>query len=108
MSDESLSEFVQRRFGAELLDRLAQPLISGIYSADPTRLSAEAAIPHMVYLERAYGSVIKGLLSEKYRGKHQSGEMGPKRNHLGKKYGPLATFDKGMSVLIDEITSRLP
>lgn len=46
--DESLASFVTRRFGREVLDRLAQPLIGGIYSGDPARLSMEAALPQFL------------------------------------------------------------
>jgi protoporphyrinogen/coproporphyrinogen III oxidase len=59
--DESLASFVTRRFGREVLDRLAQPLIGGIYSGDPSRLSMRATIPQFLDLERRYGSLIRGM-----------------------------------------------
>ncbi len=37
--DESLGAFVRRRFGREALERVAQPLVGGIYASDPDRLS---------------------------------------------------------------------
>jgi len=46
--DESLASFVTRRFGREVLDRLAQPLIGGIYSGDPQRLSMQATLPQFL------------------------------------------------------------
>jgi oxygen-dependent protoporphyrinogen oxidase len=59
--DESLASFVTRRFGREVLDRLAQPLIGGIYSGDPQRMSMQATLPQFVEMERRYGSVIRGM-----------------------------------------------
>ncbi|EMI52366.1 protoporphyrinogen oxidase, partial [Rhodopirellula sallentina] len=50
--DESLKSFVCRRFGKELFDRLVQPLVGGIYTADPNRLSVAATMPRFLQMER--------------------------------------------------------
>ena len=63
--DESLSSFVTRRFGREVLDRFAQPLIGGIYSADPARLSMKAVLPQFLELERKHGSLIRAMAANK-------------------------------------------
>jgi protoporphyrinogen/coproporphyrinogen III oxidase len=65
LQDESLASFVTRRFGREVLDRLAQPLIGGIYSANPRRLSMEATLPQFPELERRYGSLIRAMRANK-------------------------------------------
>lgn len=59
--DESLASFVTRRFGREVLDRLAQPLIGGIYSGDPQRLSMQATLPQFLEMERTYGSLVRAM-----------------------------------------------
>ncbi len=59
--DESLASFVRRRLGQEALERLAQPLVAGIYTADPETLSMAACLPQFLEYERRYGSVCKGL-----------------------------------------------
>jgi protoporphyrinogen/coproporphyrinogen III oxidase len=53
LADESLASFATRRFGREAYERLIQPLVGGIYTADPTRLSAAAAMPRFVEMERS-------------------------------------------------------
>jgi oxygen-dependent protoporphyrinogen oxidase len=65
--DESLASFVTRRFGREVLDRLAQPLIGGIYSGDPERLSMRATMPQFVELERRYGSLVRAMRATSLR-----------------------------------------
>lgn len=60
-SDESLASFVTRRFGREVLDRLAQPLLGGIFSGDPATLSVEATMPQLRAVERTYGSLVRGM-----------------------------------------------
>ena len=50
--DESLGAFVRRRFGSEALERVAQPLVGGIYAADPDKLSLGATMPRFKEMER--------------------------------------------------------
>ena len=49
--DESLGAFVRRRFGREALQRVAQPLVGGIYASDPDRLSLRATMPRFQEME---------------------------------------------------------
>ena len=60
--DESLSEFITRRLGREALERIAGPIMSGIYVGDPDRLSARSTFPMFVELERRYGSLTRGII----------------------------------------------
>ncbi|MCU1242740.1 MAG: Protoporphyrinogen oxidase [Candidatus Acidoferrum typicum] len=59
--DESVAAFVRRKFGAELLERLVGPFVSGIYAGDPERLSLRAAFPQLYEAEQSAGSVIRGM-----------------------------------------------
>jgi oxygen-dependent protoporphyrinogen oxidase len=61
--DESIASFLRRRFGQEVVSRLGEPLLAGIHSGDPERLSIEATFPRFVDLERRHGSLIRGLWS---------------------------------------------
>jgi len=60
-ADESLGSFVRRRFGREVLEKVAGPLLAGIYSADPERLSLQATFPHFAEMERHHGSLIRAV-----------------------------------------------
>ena len=59
-SDESLGSFARRRFGRETFERIVQPLVGGIYTADPERLSLRATLNRFVEMERRWGSLIRG------------------------------------------------
>ena len=74
-AEESLGSFVRRRFGREALDRLVQPLVAGIYTADPYDLSLNATFPQFPAMEREHGSVIRAL-------RREARERGPR--HLEK------------------------
>lgn len=71
--DESLADFVRRRLGREVLERMAQPLAAGIYTADPETLSMRATMPQFVEMERRFGSVIRGLRKTTPKGEAASG-----------------------------------
>jgi len=60
-SDESLRSFVTRRLGREALERAAEPIVCGLYTADADRLSVAATLPRFLELERTHGSVVRGL-----------------------------------------------
>lgn len=107
-SDESLAEFVRRRFGREALDRIAQPMIAGIYTADPEKLSLKATFPAFIEMERKHGSVIKALRSRaKGEGSRPQGG-GEVAKAAGPRYGLFITFKGGMSMLPDALSNALP
>jgi oxygen-dependent protoporphyrinogen oxidase len=72
--DESVGDFVRRKFSAELLDRLVGPFISGIYAGDPERLSLRSAFPQVHEAEKSAGSVIRGMMRQAKAGKKSSGQ----------------------------------
>jgi protoporphyrinogen oxidase len=53
VNDESLASFVRRRLGEEALARMAQPMVGGIYTADPETLSLRATLPRFLDMEQA-------------------------------------------------------
>ncbi|HWA95227.1 MAG TPA: protoporphyrinogen oxidase [Terracidiphilus sp.] len=61
--DESVAALVERHFGEEVVDRLADPLLSGIYGGDARHLSARTVLPKMVEMETMYGSMTRGMLA---------------------------------------------
>ena len=67
--DESMASFITRRFGREVLEKLAGPMMSGIYMGDPADLSMQASFPHFLELEKKYGSIIRGFWAMSKRGK---------------------------------------
>jgi oxygen-dependent protoporphyrinogen oxidase len=104
--DESLESFVTRRFGREAFDRLIQPLIGGIYTADPSLLSMQATLPQFVEMERKAGSLIAGVRS---RGSGVRGqETGVRSQGSGARYGMFLAPRDGMQRLVDAVAAKLP
>lgn len=63
--DESVAEFIEEHYGAEAVDYLAEPLLSGIYGGNPSQLSVTSVLPRFVSLARRYGSLTRGVLAER-------------------------------------------
>lgn len=100
--DESLAQFVRRRFGREALERMAQPMVGGIYTADPEQLSLRATMPRFLEMEREHRSLIRAMWK---RGRKQS--TTESRSTSGARYSLFLSFDEGMKVLVDAIVARL-
>lgn len=60
-ADETLADFIKRRFGAEALDKIAEPLMAGIHNAESDRQSITATFPRFREVEQKYGSLIRGM-----------------------------------------------
>lgn len=102
--DESLGHFVRRRLGREALERLAGPMIAGIYGADADDLSLRATLPRFLEMEERYGSVIRGLWARSRQGGRDASGSGIS----GARYGLFVSFREGMQTLPDALLSRLP
>lgn len=98
--DESLASFVRRRLGAEVLERLAQPLAAGIYGADPERLSLGATMPRFLEMERRHGSVIRGLRAS------GAGGAAP-GDSSGARWALFLSLRGGIGTLVDALAARL-
>jgi oxygen-dependent protoporphyrinogen oxidase len=98
--DESLASFVRRRLGREALERIAQPMIGGIYTSDPEELSLLATMPRLLEMEREHRSVILALWKQR-RSSQRSQAAGPR-------YGLFVSMKQGMQELIEHLGERLP
>ena len=112
--DESVAALVKRHFGQEAVDRLADPLLSGIYGGDATQLSARTVLPKLVEMESQYGSLTRGMLAAH---KAMRSKMAAARNGAaataaggGKPSGPRSIFTTlkgGLQQLVDALEARL-
>jgi protoporphyrinogen/coproporphyrinogen III oxidase len=106
VADESLESYVVRRLGRETFERLAQPLVSGIYGAEPAKLSLAATMPRFLEMERREGSVIRGLRARQRSAAARAG-LDTESTTAGARYGLFAAFRGGMQTLIDALARAL-
>jgi len=109
-ADESLADFVARRLGREALERMAQPMLGGIYTADPRHLSMQATMPQFLDMERRHRSLILALRHRQRQANAQQPGVcpGPRSGVSGARYGLFASFRRGMQTLVDALADRLP
>jgi oxygen-dependent protoporphyrinogen oxidase len=97
--EESIAQFVVRRFNQEFLDHAIDALVAGIYAGDPHTLSLPHAFPKLKALEDNYGSMIKGQIFGA-RDRKKSGEVAKDR-------AAKFSFDEGLQVLPDALAIQL-
>jgi oxygen-dependent protoporphyrinogen oxidase len=98
-ADETVASFVERHYGSEMVDRLADPLLSGVYGGEASQLSVRAVLPRFAEMEATHGSLGRAMLAA--RKKMAQASKAPAR--------PLFTSLKdGMQQMVDAVVSRLP
>ena len=93
--EESISAFVRRKFGHEILEYLVSPFVSGVYAGDPEQLSLRAAFPTLDEWEREYGSVLRGAMKSRRENRNTAGAP------------PLCSFRRGLSALTQAMAMKL-
>ena len=98
--DESLGAFFRRRLGDEALERIIEPLMTGIYAGDADRLSILATFPRFPEMEREHGSIVRSMLGARRR--HKASDKGETS-----RWTPFVTLRGGLSELVRALTDRL-
>lgn len=90
--EESIASFVRRRLGAEILENLVAPFLSGVYAGDPERLSVQACFPKLAEFEAVTGSITRGAWRAARGGRQQPAQrsLRPYR---------LCSFQRGLQTL---------
>jgi len=101
--DESMADFVRRRLGKEVFERLVEPLVSGVYAADMEKLSVLATLPRFREMERDHGSLIRAM--QKQLAANRSANLS---EQSGARYSMFVTLRNGLSSLCDALADRLP
>ena len=101
--DESVADFIRRKFSERLLDQLVGPFVSGIYAGDPEKLSLRAAFPILHEAEKASGSILRGIFPaiKARAAKRPKGPKGPRERPT------LQTFSEGNEMLIKALALNL-
>lgn len=96
--DETVASLVERHYGAEMVDRLADPLLSGVYGGEACQLSVRAVLPRLAEMEASHGSLGRAMLAA--RKKMAQATKGPAK--------PLfISLQDGMQQMVDAVLARL-
>lgn len=98
--DESVGDFIRRRFGRETLEKIGQPMLSAVYGGDVARLSLQATFPRFRMMEEKYGSVVLALRALKKERSAEGSASGPR-------YSLFLALENGLEVLVQRLTDRI-
>ena len=104
--DESVAAFVRRRFGGEAYERMAQPLLSGIYAGDAEQLSLLATFPRLRESERTHGSLIRGMLAQRRAAPKPPSGSAPPRSAFLSLAGGLGELTETLAGALDRVEVR--
>ncbi|HEV3330807.1 MAG TPA: protoporphyrinogen oxidase [Bryobacteraceae bacterium] len=98
--DQSVAAFIEEHYGAEAVDYLAEPLLSGIYGGNPRELSVTSVLPRFVTLAQQYGSLTRGVLTERAKAARTA-------NSNGNAAPLFRTLKGGLSQMIDALAASI-
>ncbi len=97
--DQPLGAFFRRRFGAEIVENLVEPLLAGTFAGDIEQLSMRSTFPQLYELEQKYRSLLVGM--------KKSGTNFLSSNLIAKDKGIFQTFNNGLETLIEKLEESL-
>jgi oxygen-dependent protoporphyrinogen oxidase len=98
--DETLAEFVGRRLGKEALDKIAEPMMAGIYNASADMQSVMATFPRFRTIEKEHGSLTRGMIAA--RQQREAAKANP-----GKQTSAFVSFYGGTDEIIQALVEQL-
>jgi oxygen-dependent protoporphyrinogen oxidase len=98
---ETVSEFVTRRFGTEIVHAMIEPFVTGVFAGDPDQLELASAFPRMVELEQQYGGLLRALVAIEGEKRRARREGRPRPGTT------MTSFREGMGELVAALASRL-
>lgn len=107
-SDESVASFARRRLGREAFERIVQPLLGGIYTADPEKLSMAATMPHYVEQEQEHGSLYRAARRQNRSAGNDEDNVQASNTDSGARYSLFVAPEEGVSQMVEKLASKLP
>lgn len=109
--EETLAEFVRRKFGAEILDNLVDPIVATVFQSDAKLMGMNSALPALVEFERQHGSILRGAIrarsSQKERAATHARAMPTRRLHVTDALPAQGSFRQGMGALPARLADEL-
>ena len=95
--DESVAALVERHYGADMVDRVADPMLAGVYGGEASQLSVRAVLPRFAEMEAKYGSLGRGMLAARKNADHPEATS-----------SIFTSLKNGMQQLADAVVMKLP
>ncbi len=100
--EETLAQFVRRRMGNEILEKIAEPLVAGIHAGNPETMSLKSTFPRFIEMEDQHRSLILGMMKRRRQLKHEKKQRGAQP-----RYTMFMTLKEGMAQISRSFQTRL-
>jgi oxygen-dependent protoporphyrinogen oxidase len=108
-SDISVAEFVERHYGREMVERVADPLLAGVYGGSADKLSVKSVLPRFLEMESKHGSLGRAMVAARNRHDPATGADLRSVGHPGKAVPTLFTsLRNGMQQMVDSLVAQIP
>lgn len=91
LKDETIADFIRRRLSGDILNRMINPLVTGVYAGDPEKLSLRSTFKKLYAMEQNHGSLVKAAFNRD-KNAHKREAM---------------SFEGGLNTLIEGLESKL-
>jgi oxygen-dependent protoporphyrinogen oxidase len=105
--ETTVADFVERHYGREMVDRVADPLLAGVYGGSVDELSATSVLPRFTAIEAKQGSLGRAMLAAR-RLQRPSTERGSAHQTVGRKPSLFTSLKSGMRQMTDALLAQIP
>ncbi len=104
LAEESIAGFIRRRLNGDILNRMINPLVTGVYAGDPEKLSLRSTFKKLYAMEQGYGSLVKGMFNRDKNGHNREamsfeGGLATLTNTLAEKLGENALLNTSVTAV---------
>ena len=90
--------------GEEALEKMAEPMLAGIYASDPETMSINSTFPVFVQTEQKYRSLILGMLAQKRR----QANVNSKASNASQPFSLFMTLKNGLEEMVETLVEKSP
>lgn len=109
-SESTVAEFVERHYGREMVERVADPLLAGVYGGSADELSVKSVLPRFLEMETRHGSLGRTMVAAR----RQRGAADAELRSAGQVGAPAPTrslftsLRNGMGQMVGALLARIP
>jgi oxygen-dependent protoporphyrinogen oxidase len=109
-SDISVAEFVERHYGREMVERVADPLLAGVYGGSADELSVKSVLPRFLEMEANHGSLGRAMVAAARNRPHHAADA--ELRSAGQPEAALpplfTSLKNGMQQMVGSLVARIP
>jgi protoporphyrinogen/coproporphyrinogen III oxidase len=107
-SENTVAEFVERHYGREMVERVADPLLTGVYGGSADELSVKSVLPRFLEMEAKHGSLGRATVAARRQRDSASAELRSAGQPRAAVPTLFTSLRSGMQAMVDAVVARIP